>query len=172
MVVGEDEDEEEDEAEEVEVPVEEARVLGEDGEDLEEDELEEVAGEGEDEAEEDLHQHPPLLVLLVQPPVQEPQPRPAQPHQRRAHHRALVEHRAPPHRSPRTPRAPPASRCGAGCRDGGRRRGGSVGVGSRGNEGRRPLDSAGGVSPTGNPCRGDALAIRGPGWILSLMASS
>lgn len=73
MVVGEDEDEEEDEAEEVEVPVEEAGVLGEDGEDLEEDELEEVAGEGEDEAEEDLHQRPPLLVLLVQPPVEEPQ---------------------------------------------------------------------------------------------------
>lgn len=73
MVVGEDEDEEEDEAEEVEVPVEEARVLGEDGEDLEEDELEEVAGEGEDEAEEDLHQRPPLLVLLVQPPIEEPQ---------------------------------------------------------------------------------------------------
>ena len=56
MVVREDEDEEEDEAEEVEVPVEEARVLGEDGEDPEEDELQEVAGEGEDEAEEDLHQ--------------------------------------------------------------------------------------------------------------------
>jgi hypothetical protein len=79
------------------VPVEEARVLGEDGEDLKEDELEQVAGEGEDEAEEDLHQHPPLLVLFVQPPVEEPQPRPAQPHQRRAHHRALVDHRAPTH---------------------------------------------------------------------------
>lgn len=82
------------------MPVAEARVLGEDGEDLEEDELEEVAGEGEDEAEEDLHQRPPLLVLLVQPPVQEPQPRPAQPHQRRAHHGALVDHRSPPHLSP------------------------------------------------------------------------
>lgn len=97
MVVGEYEDEEEDETEEVEVPVEEARMLGEDGEDLEENQLEEVAGEGEDEAEEDLHQHPPLLVLLVQPPVQEPQPRPAQPHQRGADDRALVNHCAPTH---------------------------------------------------------------------------
>jgi hypothetical protein len=93
VVVWENEDEEQYEAEEVKMPVEEARVLGEDGEDLEEDELEEVARKGEDEAEEDLHQHPPLLVLLVQPPVEEPQARPTQPRQRRAHHRA------PPHLS-------------------------------------------------------------------------
>jgi hypothetical protein len=52
-------------------------MLGQEGEDLEENELEEVAGEGEDEAEEDLHQQPPLLVLLVQPPVQEPEPQPS-----------------------------------------------------------------------------------------------
>lgn len=120
MVVGEYEDEKEDEAEEVEVPVEEARVLGEDGQDLEEDELEEVAGEGKDEAEEDLHQHPPLLVLLVQPPVQEPQPRPAEPHQRRADDRALVNHCAPPHPLLYSSRAAD-SLCVASCRDGGRR---------------------------------------------------
>lgn len=159
MVVGEYEDEKEDEAEEVEVPVEEARVLGEDGQDLEEDELEEVAGEGKDEAEEDLHQHPPLLVLLVQPPVQEPQPRPAEPHQRRADDRALVNHCAPPHPSLYSSRAAD-SLCVASCRDGGRR--GElrpsrdlVGTG----EGGRTLDSAGGVSPTGKsgtPRRGDA----------------
>jgi hypothetical protein len=120
VVVGEYEDEKEDEAEEVEVPVEEARVLGEDGQDLEENELEEVAGEGKDEAEEDLHQHPPLLVLLVQPPVQEPQPRPAEPHQRRADDRALVNHCAPPHPSLYSSRAAD-SLCVASCRDGGRR---------------------------------------------------
>lgn len=95
------------------MPVEEARVLGEDGEDLEEDELEEVAGEREDEAKEDLHQHPPLLVLLVQPPVQEPQPRPAQPHQRRTYNRALVNHCAPPH--PLYFSRAAAFLCGAGC---------------------------------------------------------
>lgn len=36
------------------MPGEEACILGQEGEDLEENELEEVAGEGEDEAEEDL----------------------------------------------------------------------------------------------------------------------
>lgn len=74
---------------------ERGELLGKYGEDLEEDELKEVAGEGEDEAEEDLDEGALLLVLLVQASVQEPKPAPCQQGQRAHHHRSLVHHPPP-----------------------------------------------------------------------------
>lgn len=53
-------------------------LFGENGNDLKEDKLEEIAREGKYNAEYDLDQYSLLLVLLVEPPVQEPQPAPTQ----------------------------------------------------------------------------------------------
>jgi hypothetical protein len=78
-------------------------LFGEDGDDLEEDELEEVAGEGEDDAEDDLNQDALLFVLLVEPAVQEPQPRPSEQAQRPQYDDALVDRPPPPHLSKLNP---------------------------------------------------------------------
>lgn len=53
-------------------------LSGKDGNNLEKDELEEIAGEGEDNAENDLHQSPFLLVLFVETTVQEPETSPTE----------------------------------------------------------------------------------------------
>jgi hypothetical protein len=78
-------------------------LFGEDRDDLEEDELKEVAGEGEDDAEDDLNQDALLFVLLVEPVVQEPQPRPSQQAQRPQYDDALVDRPSPPHLSKLNP---------------------------------------------------------------------
>lgn len=49
-----------------------------DGNDLEEDELEEIAREGEDNAENDLHQRAFLFVLFVETAIQEPETSPTE----------------------------------------------------------------------------------------------
>lgn len=45
--------------------------------DLKQNELKEIAGKGEHDAEDDLDQHPLLLVLFVQPPIEEPESGPS-----------------------------------------------------------------------------------------------
>lgn len=52
-------------------------LFGKNGNDLEKYELKEIAGEGENNTEDDLNQCPLLFVLFVESPVEEPEPRPS-----------------------------------------------------------------------------------------------
>lgn len=53
-------------------------LFGEDGNDFEDDKLEKIAGEGKDDAEDDLDEDTFLFVLFVESTVQKPQTRPTQ----------------------------------------------------------------------------------------------
>lgn len=53
-------------------------LFGEDGNDFEDDKLEKIAGEGKDDAEDDLDEDAFLFVLFVESTVQKPQTRPTQ----------------------------------------------------------------------------------------------
>lgn len=60
VIVRQQEDQEQYQTEEVHLPVEPSSLAGEERDDLEEDELEEVAREGEDDAEDDLDEDPQI----------------------------------------------------------------------------------------------------------------
>lgn len=72
-------------------------LFRENGDNLEEDKLEEVAREGEDDTEDDLYQHSLLFILLVKPPVEKPQPSPAEQRYRTHRYYAFEDRPSPCH---------------------------------------------------------------------------
>lgn len=66
VVIREEENEQQNQAEQVHLPVHHSCLFGENGNDFEENELEKIAGEGENDAEDDLNEDTFLFVLFVE----------------------------------------------------------------------------------------------------------